>query len=380
MNTRWRSSRSAIEKPGSANDWTVNRAVVARFNSNGGLDPTFNHTGVQAIVLATTQSWFQAVALTSDGKVLAAGYTNDGIAIARFNADGTLDTTFGSSATGELSISLGGSFLDSAGGIVPLSDGGTLVSIVAHRQGQADQFGLVRLQTGNTLQVLPGATGAIGGRVFADANHNGTMEPSETGLGGVTVYLDANDNGALDPGEISTTTNPDGSYVFTGLPPGPSMVREQVPAGNVLTAPLGYAATVDVLVNQSAAGPVFGNVPIASVAMDFTYLMTLARHYGQPGTFAVGDLNGDGMVNFADLMVVARNYGHPLTALSSAASGAIVASVQPTVAIAAQFAPTITTGEPKRPKHHGGLTRRTTASPRAAAHRRRGPRRPGLHR
>ena len=40
--------------------------------------------------------------------------------------------------------------------------------------------------------------------------------------------------------------------------------------------------------------------------------LTLAQHYGQQGTFATDDVNGDGQVNFADLLLVAQNYGHPL--------------------------------------------------------------------
>jgi len=49
-----------------------------------------------------------------------------------------------------------------------------------------------------------------------------------------------------------------------------------------------------------------------NVPLDFSYLLTLAQHYGQHGTFATGDLNDDGMVNFDDLTILAQNFGHPL--------------------------------------------------------------------
>jgi len=45
------------------------------------------------------------------------------------------------------------------------------------------------------------------------------------------------------------------------------------------------------------------------VTLDFNYLVTLARNYSHPGTFATGDLNGDGQVGFDDLVLLARNYG-----------------------------------------------------------------------
>jgi len=62
---------------------------------------------------------------------------------------------------------------------------------------------------------------------------------------------------------------------------------------------------------------VFGDVLVSSVPMDFSYLLTLAQHYGQQGTFATGDVTDDGSVNFADLLLVAQNYGHPLAAAAA---------------------------------------------------------------
>lgn len=65
---------------------------------------------------------------------------------------------------------------------------------------------------------------AVGNIVWSDANSNGTHNAGEAGLGGVTVELfaDTNNNGVFDSGiDISwgtTTTAPDGSYLFTGVP------------------------------------------------------------------------------------------------------------------------------------------------------------------
>src|SRR4029077_19745134 len=54
-------------------------------------------------------------------------------------------------------------------------------------------------------------------------------------------------------------------------------------------------------------------VQTSTVPLDFTYLVTLARNYSRPGTFAMGDLNGDGVVDFNDFVILARNYGHSLS-------------------------------------------------------------------
>jgi uncharacterized delta-60 repeat protein len=85
---------------------TGNRAdfLVARFNANGSLDTTFGaaHTGVVTtdIFSASTDRAY-ALALQSDGKIVVGGHaTPDGSGVSvpavlvRYNADGTLDATF----------------------------------------------------------------------------------------------------------------------------------------------------------------------------------------------------------------------------------------------------------------------------------------------
>lgn len=168
-------------------------------------------------------------------------------------------------------------------------------------------------------------TGSITGTVFNDANHNGTRDAGEAGLGGVTVYLDADNNGVFDPGEISTETDAVGNYKFDSLIPGDYIVREVVPVGYGVTAPLTYSATVTVSSAQTSAGPVFGDVGVSTVRMDFGYFVTLARNYGQAGTFATGDLNGDGKVDFSDLIMLARRYGSTL----AGSAGATFAAADP---------------------------------------------------
>jgi hypothetical protein len=159
--------------------------------------------------------------------------------------------------------------------------------------------------------------GSIAGSVFNDANDNAALDPGETGVAGVRVYLDANNNGVLDPGEISTTTDASGNYSFANLMPGNYVVREIAPSGWARTTPLAAGPAVTVTSGQIAAGPVFGDVQVSSITMNFNYLLLLAQHYGQPGTIADGDLNGDGVVNFSDLLILAQNYGHALPAVAA---------------------------------------------------------------
>jgi hypothetical protein len=66
---------------------------------------------------------------------------------------------------------------------------------------------------------------AIGDLVWIDANGDGMQDPGEPGMGGVTVTLygpgpDGEIGGGDDVTVATTTTNPDGSYLFSGLADG----------------------------------------------------------------------------------------------------------------------------------------------------------------
>lgn len=166
-----------------------------------------------------------------------------------------------------------------------------------------------------------GATGSIAGRVFNDVNHNAVQDPGEPGLAGLTLYIDLNHDGVLDPTDPVAVTDSDGAYRFIDLAPGAYTVRQVVPGSYGLTAPLGYAGSVSVSPGQTVVGPTFGDTQRSTVPLDFSYLLLLAQHFGRPGTFADGDLNGDGTVNFADLLTLAQNYGRPLAPASLNTAG-----------------------------------------------------------
>ena len=69
-------------------------AVLARYNGNGTLDTTFGAAGKS---LTPYSSYWEGVALQSDGKIVVAGYTDffpGGFSVARFTTEGDLDGTF----------------------------------------------------------------------------------------------------------------------------------------------------------------------------------------------------------------------------------------------------------------------------------------------
>src|SRR6185295_13416319 len=77
--------------------------VLARFNADGTLDTSFGDEGKLATDLAGgfAQERARAVAIQADGKIVVAGEATVpsgdlAVALVRYNPDGTLDTTFGS--------------------------------------------------------------------------------------------------------------------------------------------------------------------------------------------------------------------------------------------------------------------------------------------
>ncbi len=83
---------------------------VARFNANGSLDSTFGTNGKTEIDFANDDERGRALALQSDGKILIAGVTRlgtavDKFALARLTPDGLPDATFGTG--GKQKIDLG---------------------------------------------------------------------------------------------------------------------------------------------------------------------------------------------------------------------------------------------------------------------------------
>src|SRR5260370_10571231 len=116
--------------------------VLERYNSNGTADATFGSGGQ---VNANLGLGVAGLALQTDGKILVAGtggdflHNNLHIVVARFLADGTLDSTFGSAGEVTLGSGLQGGLItiQADGKIVvagmTLSMGTTIQSVVVAR-------------------------------------------------------------------------------------------------------------------------------------------------------------------------------------------------------------------------------------------------------
>jgi hypothetical protein len=71
--------------------------TLFRLNTNGTLDTSFGFEGVDNLVLPGIEDLgFYGVAVQSDGKIVALAETFNGVVVARVEANGQLDASFGS--------------------------------------------------------------------------------------------------------------------------------------------------------------------------------------------------------------------------------------------------------------------------------------------
>ncbi|MFI8826771.1 calcium-binding protein [Streptomyces sp. NPDC053431] len=132
---------------------------VARYNTNGTLDGTFSGDGMVTADFGGTE-FGNAVAVQSDGKIVAAGSGGLGFALVRYNSDGALDTGFGSG--GRTSVNFpGDSGFPYA---MALQTNGKIV--VAGRaddpnSSEANDFGIARFNTNGTTDTGFGGDGFV---------------------------------------------------------------------------------------------------------------------------------------------------------------------------------------------------------------------------
>lgn len=149
---------------------------LARFNSNGSLDTSFGLGGMNTLDFFGGADYAHAVGLAPDGKIYVAGSVTNGFnlvfGVARFNANGIIDTSF--DADGKQIHTFSGMTGLAADALLVQPDGKVVVG------GQANgNFALVRFLTTGALDAAFGTGGAtvtdMGG---TDAIHSMAWDPS----------------------------------------------------------------------------------------------------------------------------------------------------------------------------------------------------------
>jgi uncharacterized delta-60 repeat protein len=146
--------------------FNVNSFGLARYNIDGSLDTSFDTDGKVTTSMGEQSSGAEAINIQSDGKIVVAGYSTNNLnasafALARYNIDGSLDTSF--DTDGKVTTDIGGSN-DKALSLAIQSDGKILAGGYSLNQtgGRNDNdFALVRYNTNGSLDTTFDTDGKV---------------------------------------------------------------------------------------------------------------------------------------------------------------------------------------------------------------------------
>jgi uncharacterized delta-60 repeat protein len=241
--------------------------AVARLNADGSLDTSFGSSGKTVFSFGTgfTSDRARGVAIDSGGHIVVAGYTdayyfslNRGtdFAVARLNADGSLDTSFGSG--GKTTITYPGyQSIDVAAGVVVDASNRVVIAGTTGFGGLANAFAVTRLKADGTLDGDFGSGGEAtvsfsggvlperaAGVIRAASNRivvAGTLYKGGLGFAGDFALTRLDDSGNLDSSWGS------GGRVTTDFPgpsdDGPADLTVSQPDGKIVVAGVSDAAT-----------------------------------------------------------------------------------------------------------------------------------------
>lgn len=167
---------------------TKGRFALARYNTNGILDTSFGGDGKVTTDFGNGTDWVNALAIQSDDKIVAVGGSrpqsgnNVRIALARYNATGTLDTSF--------------------------SGDGRVVTNITPGYDYAED---VVLEPDGDIVIVGGAGGSGGRFALARYNPQGTLDNSFSGDGTVVTNIKSGSDNAVAVGLLT-----DGRIVAAG--------------------------------------------------------------------------------------------------------------------------------------------------------------------
>jgi len=134
---------------------------LARYLANGALDISFNTTGKVITPIGSGDDGAFSLALQPDGKIVVAGYCSNGtnfdFCLARYLANGTLDTSF--NTTGKVITLIGGS--DDGANSLALQPDGKIVVAGSCFNGTNYDFCLARYLASGALDTSFNTTGKV---------------------------------------------------------------------------------------------------------------------------------------------------------------------------------------------------------------------------
>jgi uncharacterized delta-60 repeat protein len=202
--------------------------AIVRYNTDGTLDNSFSGDGKVTTDFGSGDDIGRSVAIQPDGKIVVAGDasngTDDDLALARYNTDGSLDNSF--SADGKLTTAFGTG--DGSGSAVAIQVDGKIVVAGYASNGTDDDLALTRYNTNGTLDNSFGMDGKVT-TAFGTGDDHGyavAIQPDGKILVAGDAFNGTNydlalaryntdgslDNGFSDDGKVTTAFGTDDEY------------------------------------------------------------------------------------------------------------------------------------------------------------------------
>ena len=144
-------SDGKIVVAGLHNTGTSDDFALVRYNTDGSLDTSFDGDGIVTTPVLASTDEAKSIAIQADGKIVAAGSSYNGsnrdFAVVRYNTDGSLDTTF--DGDGKVTTAVLASWDD--GYSVAIQADGRIVMAGASLNGSNYDFALVRYNADGSL-------------------------------------------------------------------------------------------------------------------------------------------------------------------------------------------------------------------------------------
>ena len=138
--------------------------AVVRYNSAGALDTTFSGDGILTTAVGSGDDVANSVAIDGNGNIVAAGYSynlenNNDYALVRYTSDGTLDATF--DTDGIVTTAVGSLLFAASVNSVAIQDDGKIVAAGGTRANGNDYFVLARYNANGLPDTSFGSRGFV---------------------------------------------------------------------------------------------------------------------------------------------------------------------------------------------------------------------------
>ncbi|HWE05979.1 MAG TPA: FG-GAP-like repeat-containing protein [Rhizomicrobium sp.] len=229
----------------------TSQGVIEQLNADGTADNTFGAASLVTTPMSSNDAFYSA-ALQPNGQIIAVGSSGADFLVARYNADGSLDTTFGSSGFATADFGADGAAVASSVAIEP--DGSIVVG------GQAGSvFALARFTAAGALDSQFNPAGADDATFPA----GGERTISTGSAGSISQILIEGDGSILGVGSAGTTSA--GGSFFLSI----AVLRLNADGSNDPTFGTGGILTIAQLHSQDSTGaaitPAIGLQPGGSI-------------------------------------------------------------------------------------------------------------------